>query len=409
MTTTSVTSESVTYTIATQSHHTTAITSPSTTLTSNMSRASLAGFSGSSPQPSMPITNPTIHYAYSTPRIHLPSFNRSDPQLWFIQAEEQMNVANVTEENSKYSILVSALPPEVSCEVRDVLLHRPVVNPYTFLKARIFERLCSTLDERLKRLLQEETLGDRRPTQLLIRMQSLISEGSANIDNAVLRSLFLQRMPPHVREILAISGDETNIERLASMADKIIAANTNRLSVNAINNTSTYDNSPNMYSHGNVQHQMNTSVQQSLPNPLPHNSVQLPSSNSPSLTHHAPNNVHFDPTHYVPNYVHNPAGGHHVNAVSFNAIEQLTKQVSLLTIEVEKLKSFCYSQNNSNRSRPRSRDNNNASSRNRSSTPPSHSNNDTDLCYYHNRYGTKARKCSEGCKFFQQGNDSHLA
>ena len=372
-----ITTTLVTYTVASGSQNVTAGTTPT-------SVTQMSTVPAITPHPSFHIASaaqPAMHYNYNTSRVILPPFNTNDPLLWFAQVEEQFSSNNVQDENAKYSALVGALPQNVSCEVRDILLNKPPNNPYTTLKTRIQERMCASLDDRLQRLLQETTLGDLRPSQLLIRMQSLIVDCNAHIDEAVQKSLFLQRMPSHVREILAATPDDISIEKLGTMADKIVAAKSGK-SVNMIGQQ--YLNPPNIPLN-TYQPTMNTQI-------LPQQLMNTP---------------------ITPQYPYQT--DHTVHAITHSTIEQLSQQVRELTVELNKLKSYCYNQQynqGSHQSRSRQRSSgpsNNMQNRNRSATPSQpQSNNNEPLCYYHDRYGNKARKCVEPCKYFQ-GNEQHLA
>jgi len=54
-------------------------------------------------------------------------------------------------------------------------------------------------------------------------MQQLLGENATNTDAAFMRELFLQRLPPNVRMVLASTPDTGNIEDLAQLADKVVA------------------------------------------------------------------------------------------------------------------------------------------------------------------------------------------
>ena len=60
-------------------------------------------------------------------------------------------------------------------------------------------------------------------------MQQLLGDhlGPAADNNSFLKELFLQRLPPNVRMVLASADEKTDLAKLADMADKIIEVTAN--------------------------------------------------------------------------------------------------------------------------------------------------------------------------------------
>lgn len=81
------------------------------------------------------------------------------------------------------------------------------------------------------------------------------------------------------------------------------------------------------------------------------------------------------------------------------SVVEMSKQISELSRQVASLQSQLNNNNNGGRSRSQNR-NNNRNFRNRSRSK-SH---DPSVCWYHNRFGNRATKCTEPCNFKSSGN-----
>ena len=123
----------------------------------------------------------------------------------------------VTVQRTRFDYMVSSLSPEFATEVRDFLLKPPTDDPHDVLKAELVKHTAAS-EQRKLQLIDGEEFGDRKPTQLLCRMQQL--PGDKFESNSFLRELFLQRLPPNVR--ILVSADTTkDLNKLADIADKV--------------------------------------------------------------------------------------------------------------------------------------------------------------------------------------------
>ncbi|XP_064485159.1 uncharacterized protein LOC135397484 [Ornithodoros turicata] len=156
------------------------------------------------------------HYA-----MRLPPFWSHNPGVWFLQVECQFALGGITSQLTKFRHVVSVLPQDVAAQVVDILSAPPAANQYDALKTAVLERTTASERKRFQELLSSEDLGDRRPSELLRHMQGLLGERALSFDASLLKQLFLQRLPTTVQMILA-SASTLPLQELADLADKIL-------------------------------------------------------------------------------------------------------------------------------------------------------------------------------------------
>ena len=154
--------------------------------------------------------------------LKLPPFWPGDPQVWFVQVEAQFATRSIASQKTRFDYIVASLSLEIASEVRDLILQPPAENPYDTLKDQLIKRTAALEQRRLQQLFNTEELGDRKPSQLLRKMQQLLGDKAGATDASFIRELFLQRLPGKVRMVLASTSDTTSIDELAQLADKIV-------------------------------------------------------------------------------------------------------------------------------------------------------------------------------------------
>lgn len=170
-----------------------------------------------------PVSNDTAGMTLpkGIPALVLPQFDSANPDLWFLQAEAQFNTRFVSTEDLRYSLIVPALPSNIATEVRDILTCPPDESAYSTLKAAILERVGSSQRVKARLLLASTELGDSKPSQLLRKMKHLLGEAPDAPDNAIIRELFMKRLPQDLRMILSTMPDQS-LSTIAQRADEAL-------------------------------------------------------------------------------------------------------------------------------------------------------------------------------------------
>ncbi|KAG0418823.1 hypothetical protein HPB47_004568 [Ixodes persulcatus] len=101
-------------------------------------------------------------------RLRLPQFWPSDPLLWFAQVEAQFSTAKITGQLQKFHQVLTVLSPDVTTEVRDLILKPPNQNPNDTPKAELVRRMSISEQRRLQQLLQRNYLAIKRHSKSMV-------------------------------------------------------------------------------------------------------------------------------------------------------------------------------------------------------------------------------------------------
>ena len=166
--------------------------------------------------------------------VALPTYNL-DLHSWFLQVETIFLMLRIKSQRIKVANLMQKLQPDVISRIPDALTELPEHNPYDYLKDIILKCTGSSEEERIRDILQNITIGDRAPAQLLRFMKSQL--GSKHVSEIVLRTLWMERLPSWVSQITAPMSRSTPLDDLADSADLVFERSSNMNTVQAPTST----------------------------------------------------------------------------------------------------------------------------------------------------------------------------
>ena len=108
--------------------------------------------------------------------LKLPTFWSHQPQIWFVQAEAQFILRNITDDTTKYYYLVAALDQNTASRITDLLARPPAENKYASLKKRLLATFDLGKRERASKLLHVQPIGDQKPSELMDSMLTLLGD-----------------------------------------------------------------------------------------------------------------------------------------------------------------------------------------------------------------------------------------
>lgn len=157
-------------------------------------------------------------HAASLKDIKITTFWRARPKLWFVSLESEFAAFKIRADEAKYRVIVRHLDEQTMLAVADILEQPPGLNKYDTLKNALIERFSDSVEKQMRILLSEMELGDKKPSILFREMRAL---AGTNISDNLLRTLWLQRLPARVQEVLVVL-DEVKLDKLALCADKAV-------------------------------------------------------------------------------------------------------------------------------------------------------------------------------------------
>lgn len=151
-------------------------------------------------------------------QARLPEFWPEMPRLWFAQVESILAPQKQSDE-ANFNVVVAKLGRDALQQISDILLTPPETEKYKAVKERLLQAYEESAERQFQKLVSELELGSQRPTQLLRRMREL--GRTTQVAEQTLKGLWMSRMPPPVRAVLAVCPEQ-GLDNLAAIADKVV-------------------------------------------------------------------------------------------------------------------------------------------------------------------------------------------
>jgi len=152
--------------------------------------------------------------------IKLPTFWTTSPEAWFVLAEAQFAIRNITNQETQYYHVVASLDTATANRALSILTSPPLQEKYTTLKNFLLSSFSLSEEERAMALLNMNNLGDKKPSELMDEMLALLGDHKPCF---LFKHIFLAQLPNTVRVPLAMSPTK-DYRALAQEADRLLLA-----------------------------------------------------------------------------------------------------------------------------------------------------------------------------------------
>ena len=153
---------------------------------------------GGASQPELPQSSHLYAVA-----LKLPPFWPDSCESWFINAESQFHLKNITSSVTKFHHVITSLPQNEIDNVVDLIRNPSATDPYRILRAHLLQTHSLTDYARCESIMSLPLSGDMLPSALLSRMRALLP--IKHQDCLFIRHAFLKQLPADVRSAIDIS------------------------------------------------------------------------------------------------------------------------------------------------------------------------------------------------------------
>ena len=150
--------------------------------------------------------------------VRLPKFWTKNPMFYFHQVEQRFLLRNITNDDTKYALIIDSLSEEDGEKIQSLLRSPPTENKYGTLKSKLLQKFQVNKHSRARQLLNMPPIGDQTPSEVLIKMKSLLGEDDYKI---LFDEIFLAQLPESIRQELSKPGAMDDLDEAGILADQL--------------------------------------------------------------------------------------------------------------------------------------------------------------------------------------------
>lgn len=151
----------------------------------------------------------------------IPAFFAKDPRFWFEQLENIFQLHQVTVADTKFNYVMSYATDELQPFLAAACKAQVPAGSsrYDIFREHVIRSFAVSDEARLRKLFSGQSMGNQTPSQFLATLRA---QAPAACDDTILKTLFREQLPENIRTVLAVMDQNTSLERMAAVADKIM-------------------------------------------------------------------------------------------------------------------------------------------------------------------------------------------
>lgn len=151
--------------------------------------------------------------------FHVPLIMPLEIRQWFALLERRFEALSITDDVIKSAVLLETIEPEYLQRIENILTNPPATGLYNKLKDEVTVILAEVDLKRIIKLIESEVMGDRNPSQFYHDLDKKFFSPFAS-DQFIL-TIWRSRLPDHITEVLTAVHEDTEVETLLRIADKV--------------------------------------------------------------------------------------------------------------------------------------------------------------------------------------------